>query len=66
MIKILVLLSLILLSGCAVSPQTFNEAERACESHGGVKWLYVFPYEQLKCNDGTVIKTIGNRNDSTR
>lgn len=43
------------LAGCAVEPNEIEDAEKACEPHGGIKWLYALPKDEVICNDGVTI-----------
>lgn len=47
-----------LLAGCAETPDEYKKVEAACSNFGGLKYHYLFPWEQVHCNDGTVFKTL--------
>jgi len=64
MIKQYIILLTLLLAGCelGVTPTLWDRAEKACESHGGLKYYYAtgenlmtFGFSRVICNDETEI-----------
>lgn len=55
MTKILVILVfLLVLSGCTVNQEDWRAATRACEHHNGIRLYIVGAFgDELICNDGT-------------
>ena len=55
-LQLVICLTTLLCVGCAATPAGFSRACKACNSHSGLKYYYVFPWEQIHCQDGSVIK----------
>jgi len=47
-----------LFAGCAETPDSFKKAADACAPFGGLKYHYLFPWEQIHCVNGTIFKYI--------
>lgn len=48
----------VLLGACAVDPDEIMVAEKTCETHGGVKFLYAFPKVEVFCKDGFIARNL--------
>ena len=49
--------TVLLLSGCAATENEIDAATSSCSTHGGIKYLYSFPWTELHCNDGVIFDT---------
>lgn len=54
---LLILISLVIISGCSITPQEYRHAERLCKSYGGVKIVY----GTIRSNDIDVVCGNGSR-----